>query len=102
MNFTQLILFLYRNDLITFDADGSCNVSACAIWQIEKLTAPMPFVMSEFEKTFAYQVIKKQHQSVPRKEEGEERVVTLAEVTRPDQLKEALLFNHNRLVRTFH
>lgn len=63
MNFFELILSLYRSDDISFDADGSCSLSAQAVAEIEAVTG-MPITRFWLEETVAYMTIKAAHQSI--------------------------------------
>lgn len=63
MSFFELVMDLYRNDHIAFDADGSCTLSAHAVMKIEDFTG-LPFIGFWFEETVAFMAIKRAHQSI--------------------------------------
>jgi len=67
MNFTQLIFALYRNDEITFGADGKYHLSWIASADIQRHIAPDSIFDFDLLDTFAGQAIKKEHDAIQKR-----------------------------------
>ena len=87
MNFTNLVFKLYRDDEITFDADGSCNLSPLTIVDIQRHIAPASIFSFVLEDTLAYTAIKALHESVQYQTDNSQRIENAINC---EQLKQSL------------
>lgn len=97
MNFTQLILTLYRAGEITFDDDGTYNLSPFAIVDIQRHIAPMSIFNFDLDDTLPGQMIRKDWESKRYQEANEERMFLTIDLSKPDQLKSAICAHIHQL-----